>query len=188
MSTEACTVLKGLPLLVIGGNSKAASQTPELFTHVACVPAKNIPDGNENKILANVLPKPSLRVRHRRDTKKELYFFPSHQQVIFKNFILFLVQTLLTLKKKDKYWCIHSAISRFILASKDKLFSLIYRKILDALYRPRDTGKLQGTGQIWCPFFMPSVSGSETAQRGEGRLCLILSFLVISSLLLSPHK
>lgn len=35
MSAEACTVLKGFPLLVIGGNSKAASQAPELFTHVS---------------------------------------------------------------------------------------------------------------------------------------------------------
>lgn len=40
MFAEASLVLKGFPLLVIGGNSKAASQTPGLFTHVVCVPAK----------------------------------------------------------------------------------------------------------------------------------------------------
>lgn len=40
MSTEAGTVLKGFPLLVIGEISKAASQTAGLCTHIVCVPAK----------------------------------------------------------------------------------------------------------------------------------------------------
>lgn len=90
---------------------------------------KNIPDGNENKALANVLPKPSLRARHERDTKKELYFFPSHQLRIFFNIILFLVPTLFKKKKiPHKYSCIHIVISEFILAPNDKLISLAYSK------------------------------------------------------------
>lgn len=39
-STKAHTILKGFPLLVIGGNSKVASRTPGLFAHVVFVPAK----------------------------------------------------------------------------------------------------------------------------------------------------